>query len=89
MANEALCAEGGLAVRRFREDDLDELFALLSDPAVMRYLELPYDRERAADLLRTAGLSQPPLLYAAEEDGKFLGYVIFHRYGEADAVELG
>ena len=89
MANEALCAEGGLAVRRVREDDLDELFALLSDPAVMRYLELPYDRERAADLLRTAGLSQPPLLYAAEEDGKFLGYVIFHRYGEADAVELG
>ena len=89
MANEALCAEGGLAVRRFREDDLDELFALLSDPAVMRYLEPPYDRERAADLLRTAGLSQPPLLYAAEEDGKFLGYVIFHRYGEADAVELG
>ena len=89
MANEALCAEGGLAVRRFREDDLAELFALLSDPAVMRYLEPPYDRERAADLLRTAGLSQPPLLYAAEEDGKFLGYVIFHRYGEADAVELG
>ncbi len=89
MANEALCAEGGLAVRRFREDDLDELFALLSDPAVMRYLEPPYDRERAADLLRTAGLSQPPLLYAAEEDGKFLGCVIFHRYGEADAVELG
>ena len=89
MANEALCAEGGLAVRRFREDDLDELFALLSDPAVMRYLEPPYDRERAADLLRTAGLSQPPLLYAAEEDGKFLSYVIFHRYGEADAVELG
>ena len=83
MANEALCAEGGLAVRRVREDDLDELFALLSDPAVMRYLEPPYDRERAADLLRTAGLSQPPLLYAAEEDGKFLGYVIFHRYGFA------
>ena len=55
----------------------------------MRYPEPPYDRERAADLLRTAGLSQPPLLYAAEEDGKFLGYVIFHRYGEADAVELG
>lgn len=89
MANEVLCAEGGLAVRRFREGDLPELAALLADPEGMRWLEPPFDRERAADLLRTAGLSQPPLLYAAEEDGKFLGCVIFHRCGEEDAAELG
>lgn len=36
-----------------------------------------------------AGLSEPPLIYAAEEDGAFLGYVIFHRYGGEDAAELG
>ena len=89
MGSETLCAEGALAVRRFRESDLPDLTALLADPEVMRWLEPPFDRERAAEFLRTAGLSEPPLIYAAEEDGSFLGYVIFHRCGGEDAAELG
>ena len=89
MGTEILRAEGALAVRRFREGDLPELAALLADPGVMRWLEPPFDRGKAAEFLRTAGLAEPPLLYAAEEDGAFLGYVIFHRYGGEDAVELG
>ena len=89
MKTESLCAEGALAVRRFREGDLPELAALLADPEVMRWLEPPFDRARAAEFLRVAGLSEPPLIYAAEEDGAFLGYVIFHRYGGEDAAELG
>ena len=89
MKTESLCAEGALAVRRFREGDLPELAALLADPEVMRWLEPPFDRARAAEFLRTAGFSEPPLIYAAEEDGAFLGYVIFHRYGGEDAAELG
>ena len=87
VKTESLCAEGALAVRRFR--DLAELAALLTDPEVMRWLEPPFDRARAAEFLRVAGLSEPPLIYAAEEDGAFLGYVIFHRYGGEDAAELG
>lgn len=89
MGTEILCAEGALTVRRFREGDLPALAALLADPEVMRWLEPPFDRARAAEFLRTAGLSEPPLIYAAEEDGAFLGYVIFHRYGDEDAAELG
>ena len=89
MGTEILCAEGALAVRRFREGDLPALAALLADPEVMRWLEPPFDRARAAEFLRTTGLSEPPLIYAAEEDGAFLGYVIFHRYGGEDAAELG
>ena len=89
MKTESLCAEGALAVRRFREGDLPELAALLADPEVMRWLEPPFDRARAAGFLRVAGLSEPPLIYAAEEDGAFLGYVIFHRYGGEEAAELG
>ena len=88
MGSEILCAEGALTVRRFREGDLPALAALLADPEVMRWLELPFDRARAAEFLRVAGLSEPPLIYAAEEDGAFLGYVIFHRYGGEDAAEL-
>ena len=89
MGSEVLWAEGALTVRRFREGDLPALAALLADPEVMRWLEPPFDRARAAEFLRVAGLSEPPLIYAAEEDGAFLGYVIFHRCGEEDAVELG
>ena len=69
MGSEILCAEGALTVRRFREGDLPALAALLADPEVMRWLEPPFDRARAAEFLRTAGLSEPPLIYAAEEDG--------------------
>ena len=76
-------------LRMMQREDADELYALLSDEAVMRWLEPPFDRARAAEFLRVAGLSEPPLIYAAEEDGAFLGYVIFHRYGGEDAAELG
>lgn len=64
------------------------LYALLSDPRVMRYLEGPYDRPRAEAFLQKAGLSDPPLIYAAEARGAFVGYVIYHAY-DASSVEIG
>ena len=84
-----LAENARLRLRMMRREDADELYALLSDEAVMRWLEPPFDRARAAGFLRVAGLSEPPLIYAAEEDGAFLGYVIFHRYGGEEAAELG
>lgn len=33
-------------IRKMREDDFDMLYALLSDPAVMAYLEPPYGEEQ-------------------------------------------
>ena len=53
----------------------------------MRYLEPPYTAEQTERFLRTAGLSDPPLVYAVEESGRFLGYVICHAYdGESDEI---
>ena len=55
-------------IRKMREDDFDMLYALLSDPAVMAYLEPPYGEEQTRRFLESAGLSDPPLICAAEDD---------------------
>ena len=77
-----------ITIRRMRPGDADALYRLLSDPEVMRYLEPPFDRAQAEDFLRRAGLAEPPLVYAAEENGDFIGYVIYHAY-DAKSVEIG
>ena len=62
-------------LRMMRREDADELYALLSDEAVMRWLEPPFNRAQAERFLEQAGLSEPPLVYAAESsEGEFLGY---------------
>jgi len=58
-------------------DDLEPLYGLLSDPRVMRHLEPPYTKEETERFLYGAGLSEPPLIYAAEKDKSFIGYVIY------------
>ncbi len=77
-----------LRVRRFSPADAENLYKLLSDGDVMRYLEPPFDRERSDAFLRDAGLCDPPLVYAVEDGGGFAGYVIFHPYDE-NSYELG
>ena len=68
-----------LRLRTMCRDDLEELYALLSDAEVMRWLEPPYTRAQAETFLERAGLSEPPLVYAAENAaGEFLGYAIYH-----------
>ena len=69
--------------------DLEELHALLSDAEVMRWLEPPFTREQTERFLQQAGLSDPPLIYAAENaEGEFLGYAIYHDYDD-HGRELG
>ena len=76
-------------LRMMRREDVDELYALLSDEAVMRWLEPPFTREQAERFLEQAGLSNPPLIYAAESaEGEFLGYAIYHDYDD-HSRELG
>ena len=53
-------------LRMMRREDADELYALLSDEAVMRWLEPPFNRAQAERFLEQTGLSEPPLIYAAE-----------------------
>ena len=77
-----------ITIRKMRPGDADALYRLLSDPEVMRYLEPPFDRAQTEDFLRCAGLAKPPLVYAAEENGNFIGYVIYHAY-DAESVEIG
>ena len=78
-----------LCLRTMRRGDPDELYALLSDAEVMRWLEPPFTREQTERFLEQAGLSEPPLIYAAESAaGEFLGYAIYHDYDERSR-ELG
>ncbi len=76
-------------IRPMRETDLSDLCALLSDAEVMRWIEPPFSREQTKDFLEKAGLSVPPLIYAAEDaGGEFIGYVIYHDY-DGENKEIG
>ena len=76
-------------VRPFTEADEPALRLLLADEAVMRYLEPPFSPERTRAFLREAGLCGRPLIWAVDgEDGRFIGYVIYHAYDET-SMELG
>lgn len=83
------CAAGGFSVRRFRLEDTAGLYAILSDPTVMRWIEPPYSTEQAVDLLQGKGLVSSPAIYAlADERDRIVGQIIFHSY-DADSYELG
>ena len=75
-------------IREMTLADLDELYALLSDSAVMRYIEPLFSKEQTMQFLVDAGLSEKPLVYAVEDSGSFIGYVIFHDYDEEN-MEIG
>lgn len=78
-----------LQIRPFREDDLQPLYELLSDAEVMRWIEPPFTLDQTKAFLEKAGLCDPPLIYAVdEEDSGFIGYVICHDY-EAGSLEIG
>lgn len=78
-----------LAIRRFKEMDMENLFRLLSDPEVMRYIEPPYTREQTASFLHSVALRQAPLIWAVDDlCDKFVGYVIFHPYDDS-SYEIG
>lgn len=77
-----------ITIRKFRLSDLDELYHVLSDPEVMKYIEPPYSMEQTEVFLTAAGLCESPLVFAAEKAGQFIGYVIFHEY-DSDSYELG
>lgn len=78
-----------LLIRKFQNNDLLNLYKLISDEAVMRYLEAPYSMEKTERFLKEAGLQEVPLLFAVEDlRGNFIGYIIYHAYDE-DSYEIG
>ncbi len=58
------------------------------DPAVMKYLEPPFTKEKTESFLNTCGLTTNPRIYAADHEDGFAGWVIFHEYDQ-DSLEIG
>ena len=78
-----------MKIREFKTGDIQNLFETLSDPEVMTYIEDPYTYEQTQELLDDVMASGNPSIHAAEDDnGNYIGYVIFHEY-EDDSYELG
>ncbi len=79
-----------LRVRRFTPADAEPLFAVLSDPAVMEYLEAPFSLQKTREFVETCGQCTPPLVYALVEKAtqEVIGHLIFHPY-DTTSYELG
>ena len=75
-----------LIIRKMCENDLHPLYALLSNSKVMAYLEPPYSLSQTESFLRDAGLPECPLVYAVTENGRFIGYVIYHEYHDDNNI---
>lgn len=79
-----------LLIRELRMTDTDALHAILSDRAVMQYIEPPYTRQQTAAFIADQGRSEIPLVYGLEslDTGKLIGHVIWHPF-DSEAYELG
>lgn len=77
-------------VRNLKIEDSEDLYKVLSDPEVMKYIEPVFDFEKTKDFIKNAGLCKPPLVYAIEwkKTGKVIGHLIFHFYDES-GYEIG
>lgn len=79
-----------LLIRELEMTDLDALHAILSDSAVMRFIEPPYTRQQTAAFITENAHSEVPLVYALESlaTGQLVGHVIWHPF-DSEAYELG
>ena len=77
-------------IRNMVVGDADDLHQCLSDERVMMYIEQPFDIERTKNFIQSAGLCDPPLIYAIvwKMTGKVIGHAIFHPYEKND-YEIG
>ena len=71
-----------MLIRRMKKSDLMPLYRLLSDEKVMEHIEPVFDLKRTGTFLVSAGLCDDPLVWAVEDDGAFIGYVIYHDYDD-------
>ena len=77
-------------IRNFRQEDEKDLYEVLSDAEVMKYIEPVFDMEKTTYFIKNAGLCEPPLVYAVEilETERVIGHLIFHSYEKSD-YEIG
>lgn len=73
-----------------QECDIEQLYKVLSDDEVMKYIEKPFSNEQTKEFVFNAGMREEPLVYSVvyKESGKVIGHVIFHRY-DSQSYELG
>ena len=79
-----------LSIRPFTMEDTDALFSILSDPAVMCFIEPPYTRSQTAAFITDQLRAEVPQAYALTENdtGRLIGHIIWHPY-DTEAYELG
>ena len=77
-------------IRNLNIDDADELYQVLSDEGVMRYIEPVFDMKKTKEFIQSAGMCELPLVYAIvwKQSGKVIGHAIFHIYEQSD-YEIG
>ena len=78
-----------LILRDFREEDADDLYAILGDDETMACLEPAYDREKTRAFLMSFCIGARGALAAAHrESGRVIGYILFKPL-EQDVYEIG
>lgn len=79
-----------LMIRKFVLQDTDDLYAVLSNANVMKFIESPFSRRQTRRFILRCGMTDTPLVYAIfrKNDSKVIGHVIFHKY-DADDFEIG
>ena len=77
-------------IRNMKMKDTDDLYQVLSDEHVMKYIEQVFDIEMTKRFIHSAGLCEPPLVYAIvwKNSKKVIGHAIFHSYEKND-YEIG
>ena len=77
-------------IRNMKMKDADDLYQVLSDASVMMYIEQVFDIEKTRCFIQSAGLCEPPLVYAIvwKMTGEVIGHAIFHSYEKND-YEIG
>ncbi len=79
-----------LRIRALRAEDAEALYAVLSDAAVMRFIEAPFTLRQTADFIARVNAASPPLARAViwKESGALIGQLIYHPY-DSESWELG
>ena len=77
-----------ITIRKMQPGTWTRLNRLPSDRKSCGTWSRRFDREKTDSAPVITGLLEPPLVYAAEASGDFIGYVIYHAY-DADSVEIG
>ena len=80
-----------LLMRKFTLDDASDLFKVLSDENVMRFIEEPFDFAKTIEFIEQAGMSSIPLVYALAEksSSKVIGHLVFHQLDQEGVYEIG